>query len=280
MVQQWKLLVAQKVQTREFEHQQKMVAQDQAIREAALQKAAEELSSARLYVEKFDQLLTRQEMQEGLEITNRLDLRLLANSSEVEEARHFWSTLLALPPQVAIPSQWPWRIAVEQLIVSTQGKSPGKGAWFAYPVFGVLLVIAFYFLSRCLVALRNQALFGIILFSGLGLTFLGLLISVFFLISPPAKPPHLIFMEKADWQDGRVFEALLLRDGKNIQLRISLCLGPSFISMPLALQFEQGFEKSPSELRVKEAFLGIIPVPRPVGQRIWSILSGDYAWAA
>lgn len=202
-----------------------------------MEKAAEELAIARNYVDNYDRLARRQQMEEGLSFLSRLNPQYFENEVQLEKARRYWEVILLLPPLVPIPTQWPFPVPPDQFMKTTseEGQIPTKPVVMA--VFFGLVICIVAFISWFLTAFRNQAWLMAILLGGLSLVFFGLLIAVFFSTPKSSGGVQVIFFEKADWSDKALSRVALLRSNEEIQIETSFSLGSSFYSLPFKFTF-------------------------------------------
>lgn len=278
MIAKWRDIVSKKEKQIEAERHQDEERQSKAIQDAALEKAAEELATARNYVDNYDRLARRQQMEEGLSFLSRLNPQLFENEVQLEKARRYWEVILLLPPQVPIPTQWPFPVPADQFMKTTseEGQIPTKPVVMA--VFFGLVICNVAFISWFFTAFRNQAWLIAILLGGLSVVFLGLLIAVFFSTPKSSGGVQVIFFEKADWSDKALSRVALLRSNEEIQIETSLSLGSSFYSLPFKFTFNLGQADTPSSLRINKASVGAIPLPKQAAEWLWSQLSTCYAW--
>jgi len=278
MIAKWKDIVSKKEKQIEAERHQDEERQSKAIQDAALEKAAEELAIARNYVDNYDRLARRQQMEEGLSFLSRLNPQLFENEVQLGKARRYWEVILLLPPQVPIPNQWPFPVPADQFMKTTseEGQIPTKPVVMA--VFFGLVICNVAFISWFFTAFRNQAWLIAILLGGLSVVFLGLLIAVFFSTPKSSGGVQVIFFEKADWSDKALSRVALLRSNEEIQIETSLSLGSSFYSLPFKFTFNLSQADTPSSLRIKKASVGAIPLPKQPAEWLWSQLSTCYAW--
>lgn len=278
MIAKWRKMVSKKENQIEAERRQDEERQSKMIQDAALEKAAEELVVARKYVVNYDRLARRQQMEEGLSFLSRLNPQLFESEVQLEKARRYWEVILSLPPQVPIPTQWPFPIPADQFMKTTseEGQLPTKLLMMA--VFFGLVICITAFISWFLMAFRNQAWLMAIILGGLSLVFLGLLIAVFFSTPKSSGGVQVIFFEKADWKDKALSQVTLLRNNEDIQIETSLSLGSSFYSLPFKITFNPGEADTPRSLRVNKASVGAIPLPKQAAEWVWSQLGSCYIW--
>jgi len=278
MIAKWRDIVSKKEKQIEAERRQDEERQSKMIQDAALEKAAEELAIARNYVDNYDRLARRQQMEEGLSFLSRLNPQLFENEVQLEKARRYWEVILSLPPQVPIPTQWPFPVPADQFMKTTseEGQIPTKPVVMA--LFFGLVICNVAFISWFFTAFRNQAWLIAILLGGLSVVFLGLLIAVFFSTPKSSGGVQVIFFEKADWSDKALSRVALLRSNEEIQIETSLSLGSSFFSLPFKITFNPGEADIPRSLRVNKASVGAIPLPKQAAEWVWSQLGSCYIW--
>jgi len=278
MIAKWRDSVSKKEKQIEAERRQDEERQSKMIQDAALEKAAEELAIARNYVDNYDRLARRQQMEEGLSFLSRLNPQLFENEVQLEKARRYWEVILSLPPQVPIPTQWPFPVPADQFMKTTseEGQIPTKPVVMA--LFFGLVICNVAFISWFFTAFRNQAWLIAILLGGLSVVFLGLLIAVFFSTPKSSGGVQVIFFEKADWSDKALSRVALLRSNEEIQIETSLSLGSSFFSLPFKITFNPGEADTPRSLRVNKASVGAIPLPKQAAEWVWSQLGSYYIW--
>lgn len=278
MIVKWQKLVLKKEKQIEAERRQEETRQSKVIQDAALEKAAEELAAVRNYVDNYDRLTRRQQVEKALLLVNQLNPQLFENEVQLQKARRYWEVILSLPPQVPIPTQWPFSIPADQFMTTTseEGQLPTKPVVMA--LFFGMVILCTAFISWSLTAFRNQAWLMAILLGGLSLVSLGLLIAVFFSTIKSSGGVQVIFFEKADWNDKALSRVTLLRNNEDIQIETILSLGSSFYSLPFKITFDPCEASTPSSLRVNKISVGAIPLPKQAAELVWSQLSPCYSW--
>ena len=278
MIVKWQKLVLKKEKQIEAERQQEVTRQSKVIQDTALAKVAEELAVARDYVDNYDRLNRRQQCEKALLLVNQMNPQLFENAVQLQKARRYWEVILSLPPQIPIPTQWPFPIPADQFMKTTfvEGQLPTKPVVMA--LFFGMVILCTAFISWSLTAFRNQAWLMTILLGCLSLVSLGLLITVFFSTIKSSGGVQVIFFEKADWNDKAFSQVTLLRNNEDIQIETSLSLGSSFYSLPFKITFHPSEADTPSGLRVNKASVGAIPLPKQAAEWVWSRLSPCYSW--
>lgn len=283
LVTQWESLVSAKKNSLESEQQAEQAAQERAIQEAALEKAAEELAVVLKRLEYFDQLNDRKEIQESLESIKSLNPKLLGDPKRVKEAEDYWSFLLALPPRVAIPKQWPLRVPPEELLAISRDHEAIGPKIFKYVLLAGSFLIPLFCLSRLTQAVREKNWFAAATFLlfGSAVVVLGsglLMIYPSQAVSLQAENER-SFFEKTAWQNGDVLEAQITRQSGKNELQLLVALGSSYGSIPLFFAFDPDFGKPPQLLKVDRASAGAFPIPAVFMQQVWLFVSEKYSWA-
>lgn len=278
MVAKWKSLVSKKEKQITAEKHLEEERQSKAIQDAALEKAAEELAVAQKYIDHYDRLAVRQQVEEGLAFINRLNPHLFEKEDQLKKARRHWEAILSLPPQAPIPTEWPFAMPVDQFIkvTSEADQLPTKTAVMAV-LFGLVILIT-AFIIRFLTAVRNQAWLAVMILGNLTLVFLGLFIATFFSVPKSSGGAQMIFFEKANWNDKTFTQVTLLRNNEELQIETTLSLGSSFYALPFQFQFGLEQADTPGNLRVNKGSIGVIPLPKQVREWVWSQLSPCYTW--
>lgn len=280
ITEKWKTLVLEKGKSNEAGRRQNTEAYNKLIREAALEKAAEELAGVQKSVENYQQFSQRHQIQDNLEMINRLNPQLFDDQEQLHNAKRYWENILALPAQIPVPTQWPYQLPGELFFAPAPQAVQIPTNLAAMVIFFSSMLFSAALLSKTFAALRNHSFFPAVLLGALFLAFFSSFVGVFFLMQTPLNGVQLVLFEKLEWHDKETISVRLLRDKSDIHAEVSLPLGSSFYSLPSFFEFDPGFGSAPSNLRVKKAFLGTFQLPKRFGEWIWSWLSESYAWAS
>jgi hypothetical protein len=278
MISKWRILVSEKEKQIGVEKAQEEERKSKAIQDAALEKAAEELAGARHYVDNYDRLAVRSQVEEGLSLINRLNPKLFDHEDQLQKARRYWEFILSLPPKAPVPTQWPFIMPVDQFVKTSNEAGQLPTNTFVLALFFGWVILTIVLISRFQKAFQNQAWVPVIFSGSLCLVIFGFFAATFFFVPQTPGGARLVLFEKSEWNDKDFMQIIFFQNKEEIQIEAHLSLGSSFYSLPLNFRFLQGDTTTPSALRVNKAFIGIIPLPKQVGEWVWTQLSPCYDW--